>query len=48
MERPMVVAAYVADNGLVGHQWEEWPLGLMMFVASSAGEYQVGKMSVGC
>jgi hypothetical protein len=22
MDRPMAVAAYVAEDGLVGHQWE--------------------------
>ena len=26
MERPMVLATYVAEDGLVGHQWEERPL----------------------
>jgi hypothetical protein len=25
--------AYVAEDGLVGHQWEEWPLGLRVFNA---------------
>jgi hypothetical protein len=24
-ERLMALAAYIADNGLVGHQWEERP-----------------------
>jgi hypothetical protein len=24
----MALAAYVAEDGLVSHQWEEWPLGL--------------------
>ena len=33
MERPMALAAYVAEDGLVGRQWEEWPLGLRMFDA---------------
>jgi hypothetical protein len=23
----MAPAKYVTENGLVGHQWEEWPLG---------------------
>ena len=27
-EGPMALATYVADDGLVGHQWEERPLGL--------------------
>jgi len=26
MNRPMALAAYVAKNGLVVHQWEEKPL----------------------
>jgi len=26
MDRPISPAAYVAEDGLVGHQWEEKPL----------------------
>jgi len=26
MDRPMAPATYVAEDGLVGHQWEEKPL----------------------
>jgi len=26
MDRPMAPAAYVAEDGFVGHQWEEKPL----------------------
>jgi hypothetical protein len=33
MEGPMALATYVAEDGLVGHQWEEWPLGLRVFNA---------------
>ena len=33
MEGPMALASYVADDALVGHQWEEWPLGLRGFDA---------------
>ena len=33
MEGPMALAAYVAEDGLVGHQWEGWPLGLRVFDA---------------
>ena len=29
----MVLATYVAEDGLVGHQWEERPLGLRVFDA---------------
>ena len=33
MEGPMAPATYVAEDGLVGHQWEERPLGLRVFNA---------------
>ena len=33
MEGPMALATYVAEGGLVGHQWEERPLGLRVFDA---------------
>ena len=29
MEGPTAPATYVAVDGLVGHQWEEWPLVLV-------------------
>jgi hypothetical protein len=31
VERPMVLAAYVAEDGFVGHQWEERSSGLRAF-----------------
>jgi hypothetical protein len=31
MEGPMALATYVAEDGLVGHQWEEKFLGLRGF-----------------
>jgi hypothetical protein len=31
MEPLMALAAYVAEDVLVGHQWEERPLGLRVF-----------------
>ena len=34
------LAAYVAENGLVSHQWEERPLGLANFICPSTGEHQ--------
>ena len=34
MEGPMVLATYVAEDGLVGHQWEKRLLGLRGFHAS--------------
>jgi hypothetical protein len=33
MEGPMVLDTYVAEDGLVGHQWEERPSGLRVFNA---------------
>ena len=33
MEGPMALAACVAEDDLVGHQWEERPLGLRVFDA---------------
>ena len=33
MEGPMAPAAYVAEDDLVGHQWEERSLGLRVFDA---------------
>jgi hypothetical protein len=34
----MSLAAYVAEDGLVGHHWEERPLGIANFIYSSTGE----------
>jgi hypothetical protein len=34
----MALAAYVSEDGLVGHQWEEMPLVLWRFYAPSIGE----------
>jgi hypothetical protein len=36
----MSLAAYVAEDGLVGHHWEERPLGLANFICPSTGESQ--------
>jgi hypothetical protein len=36
----MSLAEYVAEDGLVGHHWEERPLGLANFMCPSTGEYQ--------
>jgi hypothetical protein len=32
------LAAYVAEDGLVGHHWEERPLGLANFICPSTGK----------
>ena len=34
----MSLAAYVAEDGLVSHHWEERPLGLANFICPSTGE----------
>jgi hypothetical protein len=31
MERPLVLATYVAEDSLVGYQWEDKFLGLRLF-----------------
>ena len=36
----MSLAAYVAKDGLVGHHWEERPLGLANFICPRTGECQ--------
>jgi hypothetical protein len=34
----MSLAAYVAEDGLLGHHWEERPLGLANFICLNTGE----------
>jgi hypothetical protein len=34
----MSLAAFIAEDGLVGHHWEEKPLGLANFICPSTGE----------
>jgi hypothetical protein len=34
----MSLAAYVAEDGLVGHHWEERPLGIVNIICPSTGE----------
>jgi hypothetical protein len=36
----MSLAAYVAEDGLLGHQWQERPLGLANFICLNTGEHQ--------
>jgi hypothetical protein len=40
------LVAYVAD-GLIGHYWEEKPLGLANFICPSTGECQGREVGVG-
>ena len=42
----MSLAAYVSEDGLVGHQWKERPLGLANFICPSTGECQGQEMGV--
>ena len=43
----MSLAAYVSEDGLVGHQWKERPIGLANFICLSIGECQGQKGGVG-
>ena len=43
----MTLAAYVADDGLIGHHLEESPLGLANFICLSTGEQQGQEEGVG-
>ena len=43
----MTLAAYVAEDDLVGHQWEERPLGLVKIICPSTGECQGLEAGVG-
>jgi hypothetical protein len=37
------LAAYVSEDGLVGHHWEEKPLGLANFICPSTGDTRAKK-----
>jgi hypothetical protein len=41
------LAAYVSEDGLVGHHWEERPLDLANFICPSTGECQGQEVGVG-
>jgi hypothetical protein len=43
----MSLAAYVSEDVLVGHYWEERPLGLENFICLSMGECQGQELGVG-
>ena len=47
MERPMALAANVVEVGFVGHQWEERPLGLIVFDAPGEENARDRKMGLG-
>ena len=40
------LAAYVSEDGLVSHHWEERPLGLANFICLSTGEHQGQELGV--
>ena len=44
--RAVSLVAYVAEDGLVGHHWEERPLGLVNFICLSTGEHQGQEVGV--
>jgi hypothetical protein len=43
----MSLAAYVSEDGLVGHQWKERPIGHANFICLSTGESQGQEVGVG-
>ena len=43
----MSLAAEIADDGLVGHHWEERPLDIANFICPSTGECQGQEGGVG-
>jgi hypothetical protein len=45
--RTVSLAAYVAEDGLVGHQWEEISLGLVKIICPITGECQGQEAVVG-
>jgi hypothetical protein len=40
------LAAYVSEDGLIGHQWKERPIGLANFICLNTGEHQGQKVGV--
>ena len=43
----MSLTAYVAEDGLVSHYWEERPLGLANFICPVQGKHQGQEVGVG-
>jgi hypothetical protein len=43
----MSLATYVSEDGLVGHQWKERPIGRANFICPSTGECQGQEVGVG-
>jgi hypothetical protein len=42
----MSLSAYVSEDGLVSHHWEDRPLGLANFICPSKSEHQGQKVGV--
>jgi hypothetical protein len=42
----MFLAAYVSEDGLVGHHWKERPIGLANFICLTTGERQGQEVGV--
>jgi hypothetical protein len=41
------LAAYVSEDGLVGHQWKERPIGHANIICLSTGQHQGQEVGVG-
>jgi hypothetical protein len=41
------LAAYLVEDGIVSHHWEERPLDLANFICPSTGEHQGQEVGVG-
>jgi hypothetical protein len=41
------LTVYVSEDGLVGNQWREWPIGHANFICVSTGERQGQEVGVG-
>jgi hypothetical protein len=45
--RLVSLAAYVSEDGLVGHQWKERPIGHANFICLNTGECQGQEVGIG-
>jgi hypothetical protein len=43
----MSLAAYVSEDGLIGHHWKERPIGRTNFICLSTGERQGQEVGMG-